>query len=431
MTDEESVEAIVIVRAEELARELPLVEPDWDAFEKRVKDALAAPPESEDALLVAPFPDLPPDTVDAPPAAENPAPSPVAAPPAAAEAAPSVREAPAPPAVPVETAASALDALADATESERAPGSLAELARAAVARRGDAQSSSIAKESLAIASQRRAQSDEGTAPVPEGTSRRAITLPPARRSPSGDVRTLWMGVGIAAVGLAAGFGLYLKGTSEPQTVIVAQGPAAPAGPLGQPAAPAQARGGAATPTPGGLMIDQSPRGVSLDQLEGEAPSKPVAPTSPGAAVAGGVAAGTPAASASPSPVRAERVVLEEDKGEAPAAGPAKPGPAPASAPLKPAELNRESGTGDRPSGGAAQAAVGAVLGAARSCIAGHPKPSSATLVFGSSGEVTSVSVGGPASGTPAAACIESALKKARVQPFAAPTFSLAVTVRPP
>jgi hypothetical protein len=86
---------------------------------------------------------------------------------------------------------------------------------------------------------------------------------------------------------------------------------------------------------------------------------------------------------------------------------------------------------DRPSAGAAQAAVGAVLGTARACVAGHPQPSSAELVFGSDGQVQSVSVGGPAAGTPAAACIESALKKARVQPFAASSFSLGVTVRPP
>ena len=86
---------------------------------------------------------------------------------------------------------------------------------------------------------------------------------------------------------------------------------------------------------------------------------------------------------------------------------------------------------ERPSAGAAQAAVGAVLGAARACVAGQPQPSSAQLVFGSDGQVASVAVGGPAAGTPSAACIESALKKARVQPFAASSFSLGVTVRPP
>jgi hypothetical protein len=86
---------------------------------------------------------------------------------------------------------------------------------------------------------------------------------------------------------------------------------------------------------------------------------------------------------------------------------------------------------DRPSAGAAQAAVGAVLGAARACVSGHPQPSSAQIVFGSDGQVQNVAVSGPAAGTPAASCIEAALKKARVQPFAASSFSLGVTVRPP
>jgi len=131
--------------------------------------------------------------------------------------------------------------------------------------------------------------------------------------------------------------------------------------------------------------------------------------------------------ASVGPVHAEKVVLEEDHGAA-SAPVSQPGTTPG---LKPAELNANSGVTDRPSTGAAQAAVGAVLGAARSCLAGQPQGSSATLVFGSNGEVTSVNVRGPAEGTAAAACIQSALKKARVQPFAAPSFSLGVTVRPP
>jgi len=440
MTDEEVKR---VVRAEELAGELPIKEPDWSEFEKRVKDGLATPPASDDALFVAPFPeeapaaDAPATTVEAPAAA-------VEAPPVVAvDALAATIEAPAaaveaPAAVSVEAPGAKAEPAKSGTSggseppgpgSERAPVSLAELARATVARRGDAQSSSIAKESLALASQRRAQTDEAPAPAAEGTARRAITIPPERKGGSGDVRTLWMGVGIAAVGLAAGFGLYLKGTSEPHAVIIAQAPAPLATAAVQPAA-AEPPAAQHTPSPG-LMIDQTPHGVSLDQLAGEAEAKPGAPAAAAPAVAGGGAPTAAPASPSARTVVPERVVLEEDKSATPAAGPATPTPTPASAPLRPAELNRETGTGDRPSAGAAQAAVGAVLGAARSCIAGHPKASSATLVFGSSGEVASVSVGGPAAGTPAAGCIESALKKARVQPFAAPTFSLAVTVRPP
>jgi hypothetical protein len=126
-------------------------------------------------------------------------------------------------------------------------------------------------------------------------------------------------------------------------------------------------------------------------------------------------------------VVAEKIVLEEEGKPAPKP---TPSPAPSDAKLRPAELSSNKMT-DRPTAGAAQAAIGSVLGNARACIAGHPHPSSAQLVFGSDGQVQSVTVGGPAAGTPAAACIESALKKARVQPFAAATFSLGVTVRPP
>jgi hypothetical protein len=242
-------------------------------------------------------------------------------------------------------------------------------------------------------------------------------------------------VGIAAVGLAAGFALYLKGEREPNTVIITQGPAAPAATLPErtPGPTGAAEGAPAPTSPGhASLAEEGPKGVSLDALESEVVAKRSAPA------AGRTAGAAAAPTATPSPaspgggaVHAERVVLEEDQAGQPGPEPSKTAATAASARLMPAELTRETGALDRPSTGAAQAAVGAVLGAARSCIAGHPHPSSATLIFGSSGEVKSVSVGGPVSGTAAADCVEAALKKARVQPFAAPTFSLAVTVRPP
>ena len=85
---------------------------------------------------------------------------------------------------------------------------------------------------------------------------------------------------------------------------------------------------------------------------------------------------------------------------------------------------------DKPSSGAVNAAIGSVMGAARACVAGQDGPSTARIVFGSDGKVQSVSVSGAAAGTAAAGCIESAFKKARVQPFAAPTFSIGATIRP-
>lgn len=97
--------------------------------------------------------------------------------------------------------------------------------------------------------------------------------------------------------------------------------------------------------------------------------------------------------------------------------------------MVPAELPR-GGLPDKPSAGAAYAAIGPFMGSARACVAGHDEPSTARIVFSSDGSVTGVSVSGPAAGTAAAGCIESAFKKARVQPFAAPTFSMSTVVRP-
>lgn len=85
---------------------------------------------------------------------------------------------------------------------------------------------------------------------------------------------------------------------------------------------------------------------------------------------------------------------------------------------------------ERPSIGAAQGAVGSVLGAARLCLAGQLEPSQATVTFGSDGRVRSVTVAGPASGTPAAGCIQRGMSRARVQPFSDESFSVRTTVRP-
>ena len=84
----------------------------------------------------------------------------------------------------------------------------------------------------------------------------------------------------------------------------------------------------------------------------------------------------------------------------------------------------------KPSTGAAQAALGAVMSGARHCVAGDEAPSSAVVVFGSDGRVQRVTVTGPSAGTSAAACIEAQLGRARVQPFAAANFSVSATVRP-
>jgi hypothetical protein len=50
-------------------------------------------------------------------------------------------------------------------------------------------------------------------------------------------------------------------------------------------------------------------------------------------------------------------------------------------------------------------------------------------VFGSNGTVQSVSVTGAAAGTEVEACIKTALTKAKIQPFAEPSYTANVTIR--
>ena len=84
----------------------------------------------------------------------------------------------------------------------------------------------------------------------------------------------------------------------------------------------------------------------------------------------------------------------------------------------------------KPSQGAASGAVGAVLYSARACLGPDDAVSQATIVFQSSGAVQSVSVSGGAAGKPQEACIKQALGRAKVAPFAQPSFAFSVTIRP-
>lgn len=83
----------------------------------------------------------------------------------------------------------------------------------------------------------------------------------------------------------------------------------------------------------------------------------------------------------------------------------------------------------KPSQGAVTGALGAVLPGARACLGPDDPISRASVVFTSGGTVQSVSVSGAAAGKPAEACIKGALMKAKVQPFAEPTYTANITVR--
>jgi len=99
--------------------------------------------------------------------------------------------------------------------------------------------------------------------------------------------------------------------------------------------------------------------------------------------------------------------------------------------MEPARASDQQALPTRPSVGAIQGAIGSVMLGARSCLAGQESGSKATVIFGSDGRVKTVTVGGPAAGTPAEGCLRSALGGARVPPFADPDYTASFTVRPP
>jgi hypothetical protein len=83
----------------------------------------------------------------------------------------------------------------------------------------------------------------------------------------------------------------------------------------------------------------------------------------------------------------------------------------------------------KPSQGAVTGAIGAVLPAARECLGPDDPISRAQIVFSSDGTVQSVTVSGPAAGKPTEACIKGALSKAKVPPFAEPSYTAPITIR--
>jgi hypothetical protein len=156
---------------------------------------------------------------------------------------------------------------------------------------------------------------------------------------------------------------------------------------------------------------------------GLAPRGPVVPPPARSATASARFASVPAATVDPSASASLQTLMQQAAGvtsvpaSPPAASPEAPPETLASVPL-------------RPSQGALQGALGAALPSARACLDPDDAISHATVTFGSDGSVVSVGVSGGAAGKPAEGCIRAALMKARVAPFARPTFTGTATVRP-
>lgn len=294
--------------------------------------------------------------------------------------------------------------------------SFAEMARAVIKKKAE-DSNAIARESLSLANAARRSAPEIVERVrrasvppaaPEMEAVPARDVPAERLSrPAPASRPLtWMPAAVGAVALAAAVVLWLEGRLSPQSPNHA--------PLAQATVAAPASAGSELPMPAqpnatsGLPAELAQQPAGGDKA---APAKSHPPV--------------PVQAAAEAAKSAPRIVLEEQS------SPTAPAP---TVPASSAQLRPADGTGnqvpDAPSSGAIQAALARPKAAAGHCVVGMPGDTTATVVFGSDGKVHSVSVSGPAQGTAAEGCIQSALSQAKVQPFARDTFQVRIAVRP-
>lgn len=275
-----------------------------------------------------------------------------------------------------------------------------------------------AEASLAAAAAKRAEGQAAAAAAP-------IVAKPAANENKGSSTGMWAGVGIAVLGVAAAFAIYKSRAPEaPPAPVAATTEAKP-----QPAP-------VATVAPKPQPTAEPAAVASAETDPTSAPTATPAADDPKAGTAGGSPASTAVVVASndtksASPQASAKAgsqvgTLDEEmkkavgsNGELPSAPQDESKPAAASGNVP-----------EQPSQGNAQAAIRAVMPGAKACVAGAPEPTSASVTFGSSGGVQSVSVGGWAAANGKAGCVKSALQGARVAPFAKPTFTVPVTVRP-
>jgi hypothetical protein len=300
--------------------------------------------------------------------------------------------------------------------------SLAELARRSVEKK-QASERQMARESLALAAlaaQQRAKPAQSDAnPVPaSGVATSAVANNAAAhqliadRSAQANATAAKsfpkIALAFPALALAAAALLWFRQPESTPLVSTEPAPATPS--VVAPSAPAATAIARSQPT----SAQEPPRGIDPSTLPDHGAPTPDSETGKQAAVA-----------AAPTKAGTSKPQLKVDRSAAEASDPGLP-PDPA---LRPAD-SRSGGLPTKPTTGAVQAALGSVMSGARHCVAGDDAPSRAVVVFGSDGRVQQVTVSGSAAGKSSASCIEAQLSRARVQPFAASSFSVNATVRP-
>jgi hypothetical protein len=304
------------------------------------------------------------------------------------------------------------------------PQSLAELARRSMEKKQSSERER-ARERMQLAAQERANRAEPPALGESPTVPVAPARPPSAASAGVAPRLVSrLALGISALALAAAALLWLR--SREPTPLASNTPAATRG------APAA---GAGSPAPAATSGPQTlGKGSDVPALASEVPAKTAEIAAPALAASPAAEPAAVAKSPAGTHVNAAQIAVADEPAKAAAVATRSPvkrveTELPPDPGLRPADsTGGELPT--KPSTGAVQAALGSVMSGARRCVAGDPLPSSAVVVFGSDGRVRQVSVTGPAQGKPSGACIEAQLSHARVQPFAAPNFSVSATVRP-
>ena len=318
---------------------------------------------------------------------------------------------------------------------------LAAIARSVLTDRDrDREHADIAREALSVVTRARTSSPprapekqaRAASPTPQQPRPRATPAPqraeaPPSPPPAGRRGTVIAGIVGAATALAAAAAVALVVSHQKGDFsAIPEGTTTPA------AAVQHEKRSEETSKPEKPAAEE-PAVVALDQLKTEAEaqeqSKAKGAQAPAALAAPKESAPTAKrarTAAAPPPAPAASVALAE---EAEPSAPAAEESAPGDSQMQPAELR--PALPEQPSAGAVSAAVASVMNQARLCVAGQTEGSKAALTFGSDGRVAGVSVTGPAAGTPAEACIRAALSKARVAPFAKPSFAASITVRPP
>ncbi|WP_437733837.1 hypothetical protein [Sorangium sp. So ce1335] len=252
------------------------------------------------------------------------------------------------------------------------------------------------------------------------------------------------GAALAAVGLAAAVAVLVKTNGAPQQQEIAAAPppavtlaapreekvVEPAAPVAAAPAAPEASAPAEPPEPAepatAEKLAAAPRVPAASAGAGAAartaPEAPAAPAVPNAEPQSKVAA-APTATGKPGDLGSAMQAAVGDDGEKQPSVVSE-SPVPASGPL------RQQNIPEQPSQGSVQAALGAVMGSARSCVAGADDVSRAQITFSSTGQVSKVNVSGWAAANGQSGCVQSALKAANVGPFSKPSFSVNATIRP-